>query len=49
MTNCEVPAGTDAIRGVVTTVPPWAPFTVSVVVPIRVSEPGNPAGKLEVV
>lgn len=49
ITSWEVPAGTVAAKGVVTTVPDWAFVTLIVVVAIWVSDPGNPAGKFVVV
>jgi hypothetical protein len=48
MTSWEVPAGTVAVIGAVTTVPS-ALGTVIVVVAIWVKEPGNPVGKFVVV
>ena len=49
ITSCGVPAGTVAISGAVTTVPSSALLTLTVARPIKVSEPGNPVGKFDVV
>ena len=47
--NWDVPAGTVVTKGTLTMLPFCALLTFTSALPIRVSEPGNPAGKLLVV